>query len=152
MKRYAAAATVILLIAAAVFAQADKDLVGTWKMDASRSKFVSSRDAPALVVIKFERVNDVLRETLNVTNGSGTTTRTTNYAVDGSELVNGTGDDRVTSKIVRKDGAVVLEWIDDGGVFTRSVTVSADGRTLTIAAHDSNPDVKADDVIVFQRQ
>ena len=60
MKRYAAAATVILLIAAAVFARADKDIVGTWKMDASRSKFVSSSDAPALVAIKFERVNQKL--------------------------------------------------------------------------------------------
>jgi hypothetical protein len=42
--------------------------------------------------------------------------------------------------------------MDGGGVFTRTVTVSADGRTLTIAAHDSNPDVRADDVVVFQRQ
>ncbi len=152
MKKYVAAATVIVLITAAVFAQADKNLVGTWKMDASRSKFVSSSDAPVLVVIKFELVNDVLRETLNVTNGSGTTTRTINYAVDGSELANGSGDDRVNSKIVKKDGAIILQWTDDGGVFTRTVNVSADGRTLTVAAHDSNPDVKADDVIVFQRQ
>ena|SRR5580765_7543084 len=152
MKRNLAAAIGILLITAAVFAQPDKELIGTWKMDASRSKFAGSRDAPVLVLVKYERVGDLLRETLNVTNTAGATTRTIDYAVDGRELVNGAGDDRVTSKIVRKDGAVVLQWIDEGGVFTRTVTVSADGRTLTIAAHDSNPDVKADDVIVFQRQ
>ena len=152
MKKYRAAAILILLIVAAVFAQPDKDLVGTWKMDASRSKFAGSSDAPALVVIKYERVGDLLRETLNVTNAGGATTRTIDYALDGRALANGTGDDRVNSRIVRKDGVVVLEWVDDGGVFTRSLTISADRRTLTIAAHDSNPDVKADDVIVFQRQ
>jgi hypothetical protein len=46
MKRNLAAAVGILLIAAAVFAQPDKELIGTWKMDASRSKFAGSRDAP----------------------------------------------------------------------------------------------------------
>ena len=152
MKRYSAAVIGILLIAAAGLAQSDQDLIGTWKMDASRSKFVSSSDAPVLVVIKYERAGDLLRETLNVTNAKGLTTRTINYAVDGRELANGTGEDGVTSKLVRKDGAIVLQWTDDGGVFTRTVTVSADGRTLTIATHDSNPDVKADDLIVFQRQ
>jgi hypothetical protein len=152
MNKQLAAATVILLFAAALFAQPDKDLVGTWKMDASRSKFNSSRDAPVLVTVKYERVGDLLRETLNVTNAAGATGRTIDYAVDGRELANGSGDDRVNSKIARKDGAIILQWTDDGGVFTRTVNVSADGRTLTIAAHDSNPDVRADDVIVFQRQ
>ena len=33
MKPYLAAASAILLIAAAVFAQPDKDIIGTWKMD-----------------------------------------------------------------------------------------------------------------------
>ena len=152
MKRYFAAAIGTLLIAVAVVAQADQDLIGTWKMDASRSRFVSSSDAPVSVVIKYERAGDLLRETLNVTKGKSLTTRTINYSLDGRELANGTGDDGVTSKIIRKDGAVTLQWTDDGGVFTRTVSVSADGRTLTIAAHDSNPDVKADDLIVFQRQ
>ena len=152
MKRYCAAAIVILLIAGALLAQADKDLVGTWKMDASRSKFANSSDAPAVVVLKYERTGDRLRETLNVSNAAGTTTRTIDYATDGHELVNGNGDERVTSKLLKKDGAVILQWMDDGGVFTRTATISNDGRTLTIAAHDSNPDVKADDVIVFQRQ
>jgi hypothetical protein len=153
MKNIPAAAILILMIVAAVFAQPDKDLVGTWKMDASRSKFASSSDAPVLALIKFERVGELLRETLNVTNAAGANTRKIDYAIDGSELSNGSGDERVTSKIVKKDGSIILQWIDDGGVFTRSINISADGRTMTIAAHDSNPDLKrTDDVIVFQRQ
>jgi hypothetical protein len=152
MKRYFAAAIGTLLIAVAVMAQTDQELIGTWKMDASRSRFAGSSDAPVSVVIKYERAGDLLRETLNVTNAKGVTTRTINYAPDGRELANGAGEDGVTSKIIRKDGAVILQWSDEGGVFTRTLTISADGRTLTIAARDSNPDVKADDLIVFQRQ
>jgi len=152
MKRILITAIVVLTIAVGSFAQADKDIVGTWKMDASRSKFVSSGGAPALVVIRYERVGDLLRETLNVTNAGGLTTRTINYALDGRDLENGAGDDRVVSKIVSKDGVTALQWTDDGGVFSRTITISADRHTITISAHDSNPDIKADDVIVFQRQ
>ena len=152
MKQSFAAALVILAIAGGSFAQPDKELVGTWKMDASRSKFVSSSGAPALVVITYERDGDVLRETLAVTKGGAITTRTIDYALDGRELSNGAGDDRIFSKIDAKDGTLTLQWRDDGGIFARTVTISADRRTMTIAAHDSNPDVEADDVIVLQRQ
>jgi hypothetical protein len=152
MKKSLAAAIVVLTIAVGSPAQPDKDLVGTWKMDASRSKFVSSSGAPALVVVKYERVGELLREVLSVTNAGGVTTRTINYALDGRELQNGSGDDQVMSKIVSKDGVVTLQWTDDGGVFARTITLSADRRTMTISAHDSNPDTRADDVIVFQRQ
>jgi hypothetical protein len=152
MKRYLLATFVIAVLAFTCVAQVENDVVGTWKMDASRSKFVSSSDAPALVVIKYERAGDLLHETMNVTNAGGLMTRTMNYALDGSELTNGAGEDRVVSKIVSKDGVINLVWTDDGGVFTRSVTLSPDRRIMTISAHDSNPEVKADDVIVFQRQ
>ena len=152
MKRVLVTAIVVLTIAVANFAQPEKDIVGTWKMDASRSKFDGSSGAPALVVIKYERVGDLLRETLNVTNAGGLTTRTINYALDGRKLQNGSGDDRVVSQIVSKEGAITLQWRDDGGVFSRTIAMSADRRTMTISAHDSNPDVKADDVIVLQRQ
>ena len=153
MRPHYAAAAIVILMAVAVCAQSDDQLIGTWKMDASRSKFASSSDAPVLALIKYERVGELLRETLSVTNAAGVNTRKIDYAIDGSELVNGSGDERVTAKIVKQDGSIVLQWIDEGGVFTRSIKISADGRTMTIAAHDSNPDLKrTDDVIVFQRQ
>ena len=152
MKRWLVAAVAVFALAAVIPGQSDKDLVGTWKMDASRSKFAGSGDAPALVVIKYERSGEVLRETLTVTNARGVTTRSIDYALDGHELVNGAGDDRVVSQIISKDGATRLQWTDDGGVFTRTIMLSADRRTMTISAHDSNPDVKSDDLIVLQRQ
>jgi len=152
MKRWLVAAVAVFALAAVIPGQPDKDLVGTWKMDASRSKFAGSGDAPALVVIKYERSGEVLRETLTVTNAGGVTTRSIDYALNGHELANGAGDDRVVSQIISKDGVTRLQWTDDGGVFTRTIMLSADRRTMTISAHDSNPDVKSDDLIVLQRQ
>ena len=152
MKRWLVAAVAVFALAAVIPGQPDKDLVGTWKMDASRSKFAGSGDAPALVVIKYERSGEVLRETLTVTNAGGVTTRSIDYALNGHELANGAGDDRVVSQIISKDGVTRLQWTDDGGVFTRTIMLSADRRMMTISAHDSNPDVKSDDLIVLQRQ
>lgn len=152
MKRHLLATSVILVVAFTTLAQPDRDVLGTWKMDASRSKFLSFRGAPRNVVIRFEREGNLLRETLQVTNSSGETTRTVSYALDGSEVVNGSGDDRIKSKVVRNGNAVVLEWIDEGGSFTRTLNLSNDRRTMTINVHDSNPDGETDDLIVLQRQ
>ncbi|HYW70280.1 MAG TPA: hypothetical protein VE961_04565 [Pyrinomonadaceae bacterium] len=152
MKTFLRAAIAVLAIAAPTFAQAGNDLVGTWKMDASRSKIAGSSGASALFIIKYERVGDLLRETLSASNTEGSGKNTIDYPIDGRELANGTGDDRVMAKLVNREGALILQWRDDGGTFTRTLTISADRRTLTIVAHDSNPDTKGDDVLVLQRQ
>ena len=152
MKRYLAAALVTMFFAAVSFSQPDRDLVGTWKMDASRSKSLGVRGAPASIVIRFEREGDMLRETLTVAHPGGETTRTISYAVDGRELVNGSGDESLKSKAVLKANAIVLEWIDEGGTLTRNISFSNDRRTMTINVHDSNPDGESDDLIVLQRQ
>ena len=146
------AAIVIGAIAVISFAQPDKDLVGTWKMDAAQSKFADAAAAPTNVLIRFERQGDLLRETLSVRGRKGDSTRTLNYALDGRELVNGSGDDRITSKIKLSSHAIALEWIDEGGTYTRNISLSPDRKTMTIAVHDSNPDGESDHVIVLQRQ
>ncbi|HYX29968.1 MAG TPA: hypothetical protein VE863_15610 [Pyrinomonadaceae bacterium] len=152
MRRQLTAVLATILLAAAVVAQPDKDLVGTWKMDASRSRFAGDRGAPASVVIQFERDRDLLRETLKVTSANGETTRTVAYAIDGRELVNGAGDERITSKVLFNGTAITLWWTDEGGVFTRRIKISPDGKVMSIAVHDSNPDGEGDDLIVLQRQ
>jgi hypothetical protein len=145
-------AALILLAALAVYAQTEKDVIGTWKLDASRSSFAATRGAPDDVLIRFEQEGGLLRETIKVVKAAGETTRTINYALDGSETVNGSGDERVKARVLRHGGDLVLEWADDGGQFTRTLKISADRRMLSIKAHDTNPDVRADDLIVLQRQ
>ena len=151
MRRLLACA-LVTIFAAAAFAQPDKDLLGTWKMDASRSKFLSLRGAPANILIRFERQGDLLRETLTVNNSAGETTRTVNYAIDGRELVNGSGDESIKSKVSLNGSLILLEWIDNGGTLTRNIRLSDDRRTMTIKVHDSNPDGETDDLIVLQKQ
>lgn len=138
--------------ALAVDAQSEPDLIGSWKMDASRSSFSGPRGAPTDVVIRFERAERVLRETIKVVNAAGTSTRTINYAADGAETVNGTGEERVKAKLIRNANQIVLEWIDEGGTFTRALKLSNDRRTLSIKAHDRSSDSQTDDLIVLQRQ
>lgn len=152
MKRHLTALLVIMMLAVVVIAQPDKDLLGTWKMDASRSRFAGDRGAPASVVIRFYRDGELLRETLKVTNQNGETTRTVTYAVDGRELVNGAGDERITAKALFTNNTITLQWTDEGGMYTRKINLSPDRKTMSIAVHDSNPDGEADDLIVLQRQ
>jgi hypothetical protein len=147
------AVTFLILIGAlVVYAQPEKDLIGTWKMDASRSNFSGPRGAPNDVVIRFERERGMLRETIRVVNAAGESTRTINYAFDGAETVNGTGDERVKAKLIRNADTMVLEWIDEGGTFTRTLRLSNDRQTLSIKAHDNSVDSHTDDLIVLQRQ
>ena len=142
----------ILSGAFAVAAQTEKDVIGTWKLDASRSSFSRPRSAEDVVVIRFEREGGLLRETIKVVNSGGESTRMINYALDGSETVNGSGEERVKTKMLHAADALVLQWIDEGGSFTRTLKISSDRRTLSIKTHDSNPEVQADDLVVLQRQ
>src|SRR5215831_17189328 len=120
MKR-SLAAFLILAGALVVYAQPDIDVIGSWKMDASRSSFPGPRCAPHDVVIKFERSDGMLRETIKVVNAAGESTRTLNYAFDGAETVNGAGEERVKTKVIRDVEGIILEWIDEGGTFTRTL-------------------------------
>ena len=151
MKR-ALVAFLIFAGALAVYAQPEPDLIGSWKMDASRSNFSGPRGAPSDVVIKFEHSAGLLRETIRVVNAAGESTRTINYAIDGSETVDGTGADRIKTKVIRNPDTIVLEWTDEGGTFTRTLKLSNDRRTLSIKAHDRSADSQTDDLIVLQRQ
>jgi hypothetical protein len=152
-KRIVSLTAVLIFLAALVIqAQPESDFIGAWKMDASRSQFSGNRGAPNNVVIRFAREDGVLRETIKVVNSGGETTRIINYSLDGAETVNGSGDERIKSRIVRHAGAMILEWIDEGGTFTRTLTLSNDRRILSIKAHDTNPDGQKDDLIVLERQ
>jgi hypothetical protein len=151
MKRAFLSAAIAVGVALTVVAQPETDVLGTWKLDASHSRFFGVSGAPSNVIVRFERDGEVLRETLTVDNASGSSTRVISYAVNGSDQVNGAGEDRIVSRLIRDKDSLTLEWKDEGGTFTRRLKVSPDRRTLTITVHDSNPDGEPDDLIVLVR-
>jgi hypothetical protein len=140
-----------IAVALTVVAQPETEVLGTWKLDASHSRFFGVSGAPSNVVVRFERDGEILRETLTVDNASGTSTRVISYEVNGRDHANGAGEDRIISKLMRDKDSLTLEWKDEGGTFTRKLKVSPDRRTLTITVHDSNPDGEPDDLIVLVR-
>jgi hypothetical protein len=151
VKRIFLSAAIAIGVALTVVAQPETDVLGTWKLDASHSRFFGVSGAPGNVVIRFEREGEILRETLTVDNASGTSTRVISYEVNGSVHANGAGEERIVSKLIRDKDSLTLEWKDEGGTFTRRLKVSPDRRTLTITVHDSNPDGEPDDLIVLVR-
>ena len=151
MKRIFLGAAMAIAVALTVVAQPETDVLGTWKLDASHSRFFGVSGAPSNVAIRFEREGEILRETLTVDNASGTSTRVISYEVSGSVHANGAGEERIVSRLIRDKDSLTLEWKDDGGTFTRRLKVSPDRRTLTITVHDSNPDGEPDDLIVLVR-
>lgn len=151
MKRSAMAAIIGLFLSTAVFAQLP-EFAGTWKMDASRSSFFGAAGAPRSVVIRYERDENLLRETLTVVNSSGTSTTRINYAFDGTQVVNVDQGEQIKSRLTREHDSLLLEWIDDGGILSRRLTFSKDYRTMTIRVHDSDPDGEPDDLIVLLKQ
>jgi len=151
VKRLFLSAAMAIAVALTVVAQPETEVLGTWKLDASHSRFFGVSGAPSNVIVRFERDGEVLRETLTVDNASGTSTRVISYEVNGRDHANGAGEDRIISKLMRDKDSLTLEWKDEGGTFTRKLKVSPDRRTLTITVHDSNPDGEPDDLIVLVR-
>ena len=154
MHRRAALISLVLITAAlprAAGAQTPS-LAGTWKMDASRSRFFGAAGAPRSVVIRYERDGNLLRETLTVVNSSGTSTTRINYAFDGTQVVNVDQGEQIKSRLTREHDSLLLEWIDDGGILSRRLTFSKDYRTMTIRVHDSDPNGEPDDLIVLRKQ
>lgn len=151
-KIVALASTCMVLLVAAIHAQPAADVVGTWKMDASRSHFAGSHTTPVDVIIRFERAEGLLRETIKVVSSAGETARTINYSLNGLETENGAGDERIKTRAAFGPDSIVLTWIDEGGTFTRTLKLSNDRRFLSIRTQDTNPDGQNGDLIVLQRQ
>ena len=103
-------------------------------------------------MFELQRSDGMLRETIKVVNVAGESSRTINYAFNGAETVNGAAEERIKTKVIRNPDTIILEWIDEGGTFTRTVKLSNDRRTLSIKAHDASADGQTDDLIVLQRQ
>ena len=140
-----------LSLAHLVQAQSKPDVSGTWKMNAEKSKF--ERGGPKAITIKFDQQGSTLNEALTLTNDRGERTVNFTYSLEGKESLQQL-EGRPIKTIVKWEGeSLVIEFKNDEGFnFLRKVTVSSDGKTMTIDVKQSSPNGVANDIVVLEKQ
>lgn len=145
------AITVCLLATFAAAQSKQPNLTGTWVMNAEKSKF--EQGGPTGITIKFDHKDAALNETMMLVTGGGDRTLDLKYTTDGKEatqdLMGATGQ-----SVVKWEGDTLsIEWKIEGGSFNRKVTLSADGKTMTMVVKQTSPDGSSStDTVVLEKQ
>lgn len=116
----------------------------------AKSKFTG--DGPASIVIKLELKDGTLTETMTVGTDNGERAFTATYTTDGkvtSQEVLGR-----TAKTFAKweKDVLVIDFNADGRAFVRKFSLSEDGKTMTVAVHQSNDQGDRDEMMVLEKQ
>ena len=143
-------ALVIGLGAALVEAQTKPNLSGTWKMNASKSKFASG--GPDAITIKFDHQEPKLQEVLTLSTSQGERTINLNFTTDGKEIANQFGNNDAKGTAKWEGNALVTELKSGDRYFRRTFTLSEDGKTMTIIVRQSSSDGEKEDTVVLEKQ
>ena len=142
----------LCLLAALAVAQAKQpNLSGTWKMNAEKSKF--EQGGPSEIIITFDHKDVSLSESLKLTTPNGDRTVETKYVTDGKEATQEVMG-AATKTFAKWEGdALIIDWKVEGANFNRKLTLSADGKTITMIVKQSSPDGQsATDTVVLEKQ
>ena len=147
--------TLLTLALGLVQAQAKSDLNGTWKLNTGKSDF-GPLPPPDGRTEKIVHEDPSLKVNIAQTGGTGDVTYDVVYSTDGKESVNHVGENEFKSTM-KWDGdelAVDTKGSFGGTDFTSKDrwTLSADGKTLTIARHVTSAMGDADIKLVFDKQ
>src|SRR5262245_35773389 len=143
-------ACTVILICAAANAQTRPDVSGTWKMNSAKSHFANQ--ALTALTIKFVQKDSSLAETLTLGGDDGERSLDLKYTTDGKEGVNQIGDESARTTAAWEKDVLVIEWKGDGRSLRRRITLSGDGKTITMTVHHSDPGgSESDDTVVLER-
>jgi hypothetical protein len=144
-------ALIVCLCASIAGAQTKPNFSGTWKMNPEKSKF--ERGGPDRIQSKIEHKDAAIAESLTVTNQNGDRTVETKYTIGDKETPQEVmGRSAQTSAKWDGDG-LIIEWKTDDGFFRRKLTLSPDGKTLTMVVTQSRGSgEQAEDTVVFEKQ
>jgi hypothetical protein len=140
------------IISSGLFVQAQNtpNVTGTWKMNAEKSKF--ERGGPTAITIKFEQQGSTLNEAITVTNDGGERTGRFTYTLDGKEGLNRMEGQQIKTKARWEGESLIIEFENnEGSTFLRRITLSGDGKAMTINVKHTDPNRAASDIIVFER-
>ena len=146
----------VAVLAAGSFALAADNWLGTWKLNVSKSRFVPG-PPPQSMTIRFEpAAGGAIRFTADGVNGEGQATHLEYTApFDGTDIP-WTGNANADTAAPRRIDANRYEnvWKKDGkAVVSVSVTVSSDGKTLTVIQRGKDARGQVMDMTeVFERQ
>jgi hypothetical protein len=156
MKSKSTAIIIAMLFAAFVATGASAqtkqpNLTGTWKMNAEKSKF--ERGGPNEITLKLDHKDSSLSETLIIASNNGDRTIEAKYTTDGKETTQEIRDRQNQTSAKWEGETLTIEWKAEGSTFSRKLTVSADGKTLTMIVNQSRPDGQsATDTVVLEKQ
>src|SRR5262249_45571284 len=122
-----------------------------WKMNPSKSKF--EKKGPSELTITFDQKESTYTETLAIKGDHGNQTINLKYTADGKETT-GQIDETDVKIIARWEGdALVVEVKAGQDQFIRKITVSPDGKTMTIAitrSEEGSP--RIEESVVLEKQ
>jgi hypothetical protein len=134
-----------------VVAQSKPNVSGTWKMNAEKSKF--ERGGPKAITIKFDQKESTLNETLTITNDGGEHSVTLTYTLDGKESAQQIEGQPLKATARWEGDSLTIEFKNDEGFsFRRKITLSADGKTMTLNVTQSNQGGTANDTVILEKQ
>jgi hypothetical protein len=150
---FAAFAFCLFTIVATIDATAQTkqpNLTGTWKMNAEKSKFENG--GPSSITIKIEHKDANLSETLTLGTDNGERSLDAKYTTDGKVTTQEVMGRTAQTNAKWEGDALIIDWKADDGGFTRKITLSVDGKTMTIVVTQSNHGQSSTDTVVLEKQ
>ena len=151
--KYVAAALALILLALPALAKTN--FSGDWKLNVSKSEF-GPMPPPSSMTGKITHQDPKLKLAVKQTGERGDVDYEMNYSTDGKETTNEFRGNPMKST-ARWDGeALVIDTKGsfDGNDFTIQdrMSLSADGKTLTLKRHFSSSMGEADQTLVLEKQ
>ena len=149
MKRLLTAAVLLGVVSAAALAQSTNPLVGTWKLNAAKSKGILFKSGAT----KVEAAGDGVKFSVDLVGTDGTPTHwgfTANY--DGKDNpVTGKNPYGDTVALTRVDPRTTRITVKQGGkvTVTQTIVVSDDGKTRTTTTKGTDVKGQAVDAVSF---
>lgn len=148
------AACLMLIVSQLVATAQSKqpNLTGTWKMNSEKSQF--ERGGPNGITIKFDHNGSSLSEAMFLETQGGDRTVELKYTTDGKQTNQDNLMGAAGQSLVKWEGETLLiNWSVGDMSFNRKVTLSADGKTMTMIVMQTSQDgSQSTDTVVLEKQ
>lgn len=145
------ALTVCLLAAFAAAQTKQSNLTGIWKMNADKSQF--ERGGPSGITLKFDHKDNSLAETMMLVTDGGDRTVDLKYTTDGKESSQDLMGSVAQTAVKWETDGWLIEWKAEGRSFIRKLTLSADGKSITMVVKQASPDGETvTDTVILEKQ